>query len=106
MSVNKKFLPDKGICVVEFVLPELAADQAKKAAVAGDFNSWSPDKNPMKKDKGKHFKCTIELSLGKVYEFRYLIDNSQWINEWDADAYSPTPYNGEYNMILSCVNPD
>jgi 1,4-alpha-glucan branching enzyme len=106
MSVIKKFIPETGVCVVEFTLPELAANHAKKAAVVGDFNSWSPDKNLMKKDKSRHFKCTIELTLGKVYEFRYLVDDVHWINDWDADAYAPTPYKGEYNMVLSCVLPE
>lgn len=106
MSIIKKFLPDKGICEVVFTLPELITDHAKKVAIVGDFNSWDPDKNLMKKGKNSQFKCTIELPIGKVYEFRYLIDDFQWANEWDADAYSPAPFGGEYNMILSCVVPE
>jgi 1,4-alpha-glucan branching enzyme len=105
MSITKKFFPDKGICRVEFILPELSINHAKTVSVVGDFNGWNPDINIMKKDRDKHFKCSIEFPIGKVYEFRYLIDRYRWENEWEADAYSPTPYEGEFNMILSCELP-
>ena len=105
MSINKIYIPDKGVCRVSFTLPESAANHSEKVSVVGDFNSWNPDINRMERDNNGQFKCIIDLPLGKVYEFRYLIDDSQWVNEWDADAYSPTPYDGEYNMILSCINP-
>jgi 1,4-alpha-glucan branching enzyme len=106
MSIIKTFLPDKGICKVAFTLPELATNQAHKVSIVGDFNSWNPNKNLMKKDKNGLYKGTIELPLGKLYQFRYLVDDNQWVNEWDADAYSPTPYGNEYNMILSSVAPE
>jgi len=106
MSITKTFLPDKGICKVVFTLPEFDANHAYKVAIVGDFNSWNPDKNLMKKGKNGIFKGAIELPLGKVYQFRYLIDNNQWVNEWDADAYSPAPFGNQYNMILSCVVPE
>lgn len=106
MSITKTFLPEKGICRVAFTLPELDANHIKKVAIVGDFNSWNPDVNLMKKDKNGLYKGTIELPLGKLYQFRYLIDDKHWVNEWDADAYSPSPYGNEYNMILSCVAPE
>jgi 1,4-alpha-glucan branching enzyme len=105
MSITKKFFPEKGICRVEFILPELSTNHAKTVSVVGDFNGWNPDINIMKKDRSKHFKCSIEFPIGKVFEFRYLIDRYRWENEWEADAYAPTPYEGEYNMILSCEIP-
>ena len=105
MSITKTFFPDKGVCKVLFTLPESATNHSDKVSVVGDFNDWNPEINLMEKDNNGQFNCTIDLPLGKVYEFRYLIDNSLWVNEWDADAYSPTPYGGEYNMILSCVIP-
>ena len=104
MSITKTFLPDKGICKVVFTLPEVVGDHAKKVAIVGDFNSWNPDQNLMRADKHGHFNCTLELPVGKLYEFRYLIDDIHWVNEWDADAYAPTPYAEVYNMIISCVD--
>lgn len=106
MSVIKEFIPDKGICRVEFTFPELAANHVNKVSVVGDFNSWNPDKNPMKKDKQGHFKCIVEFPVGKVYEFRYLTDNHHWVNDWDAEAYAPTPFKEDFNMVLSCVLPE
>ncbi|MEL6653060.1 MAG: helix-hairpin-helix domain-containing protein, partial [Bacteroidota bacterium] len=34
-------------------------------------------------------------------EFRYLIDDSRWENDWTADAYVPSPFPGIFNSVVS-----
>jgi 1,4-alpha-glucan branching enzyme len=102
MSFTKKFLPAKGICKVSFTLPESVARNAEFVAIVGDFNHWHPYKNLMKKDKNGKFKATIELPIGREYEFRYLIDNARWENEWDSDGLVKTPFEGIYNSAIDC----
>ena len=102
MGFTKKFIPEKGICKVSFSLPESIAIHAEKAAIVGDFNNWHPHINLMKKDKNGKFKATIELPIGKVYEFRYLIDFDRWENEWEADGLVKTPFEGIYNSAIDC----
>ena len=45
------------------------------------------------------FKASVELATGRHYEFRYLVDNETWVNDWEADAYYPTPYGVENSVI-------
>ena len=102
MSFSKKFLPEKGVCRVSFTLPDSVAIHAERVAIVGDFNKWNPYKNIMKKDKNGKFKATIELPIGKEYEFRYLIDFDRWENEWGADGLVKTPFEGIYNSAINC----
>ena len=56
----------------------------------------------MKKNKTA-FTATVELPAGKEYEYRFLIDNQTWENDWDAEKYNPTPY-GVENSVVCCMN--
>jgi|TARA_B100000315_G_scaffold108290_1_gene99399 hypothetical protein len=53
----------------------------------------------MKRLKSGVFTITLDLKLGKEYHFRYLTNNSQWINDEYADKYEPNPYGGENSVI-------
>jgi len=44
MSIQKKFLPEKEVFRVKFILPVSTANGAKKVVVLGDFNNWDPEK--------------------------------------------------------------
>lgn len=102
MSIEKKYFPKKGFCRVSFRLPDSITDHAERVAIVGDFNSWQPEQNLMKKDKQGKFKCAIDLPSGKNYEFRYLIDSCRWESEWEADGLAKTPYEETYNSVIRC----
>jgi len=55
--------------------------------LVGDFNDWSLTNTPMESLKNGDFKITVELEPGKIHEFRYLLNNEKWYNEWEADEY-------------------
>ncbi len=101
MSLKKKYLKTKPICKVSFSLPKDATKTAKEVAIVGDFNDWNTRANFMKKLKNGSFTSTIDLSPGKHYEFRYLIDGETWANDWIADAYVPTVYGDEENSVVA-----
>ncbi len=99
----KKVFPKKGkVCKATFSLPKQAVASAKKVALLGEFNNWDQS-NPfiMKKKKDGSFETTIELKTGKAYEFRYLIDNRVWENDWAADQYTPVNAFGIENSVIN-----
>jgi len=99
----KKVFPKKGkVCKATFSLPKQAVVSAKKVALLGEFNNWDQS-NPflMKKKKDGSFETTIELKTGKAYEFRYLIDNQVWENDWAADQYTPVSAFGIENSVIN-----
>ena len=105
MCIKKEILSEKGVCRIKFTLSDTLVDHPKEVALLGDFNNWNPDKDLMKKSENGFFEKTIELPLGRDYQFRYLVDNYHWENDWQADAYVSTAYGEEDNMILTCVVP-
>jgi len=99
----KKVFQKKGkVCKATFSLPKKAVASAKEVALLGEFNNWDQT-NPfiMKKKKDGSFETTIELSTGKAYEFRYLIDNQVWENDWAADQYTPVDAFGIENSVIN-----
>ena len=95
--LKKQYLKSKDICKVSFYTPpELAAE---KAALVGDFNEWSEAATPMKPLKDGRFKATINLPADRRYEFRYLINDMEWGNDWEADQYVPNPFSGDNSVV-------
>lgn len=106
MCINKTILPDKGICRITFTLKDTLVDHPKEAAIVGDFNNWDPQGVRMNKSPQGYFEQTVELPAGRDYQFRYLVNRVNWENDWQADAYAPTPFCDSYNMVISCELPE
>jgi hypothetical protein len=41
----------------------------------------------MKPRKDGRFSITLSLQAGRVYRFKYLLDDERWENDWAADEY-------------------
>lgn len=100
MSLKKQFSKTKPVCKVTFSLPKEAITTGNQVMVLGEFNDWDPAKGiPMKATKGG-YAAVLELEAGRNYQFRYLIDNNTWENDWAADDYVPSPYAGVNNSVV------
>lgn len=98
--LKKDYSKTKPVCKVTFTLPLEAAQGGKEVRILGDFNEWSWDKGFKMKAEKAEFTTEVELAAGKEYQFRYLIDNHIWENDWNADSYEVSPFGG-YNSVLS-----
>ncbi len=95
--LKKRYLKSQDICKVTFyTAPEL---EAEKASLVGDFNHWNESATPMKALKDGRFKATVNLSKDSRYQFRYLINDIEWHNDWDADEYVPNPFSGDNSVV-------
>ena len=97
--LKKQFLKSKPEVKVTFSLP--AAVQGETVFLVGDFNSWNESETPMKKQKDGSFSVTLNLAKGKEYQFRYLVNGTEWHNDWEADKYVPNPYSGDNSVIVT-----
>ncbi len=88
------------MCNVTFRLPKEAAQGAKNVTLVGDFNNWNIHANPMKKLKSGDYTITLDLEKGGQYQFRYLIDEITWENDWNADKYVKSPYGDVDNSVV------
>ncbi len=100
VGIKKEYLKSGGVCKVTFRLPKIAATNAKTVCIVGEFNNWNIYANPMKKLKSGEFTITLELEPGREYQFRYLIDEHTWENDWSADKYVKGPYGDSDNSVV------
>ncbi|MFC1586910.1 isoamylase early set domain-containing protein [Planctomycetota bacterium] len=101
MGINKQYLKKKNVCKVTFRLAKKeTATKASSVHLVGDFNDWNEKSHPMKKLKKGGFILTLELEKGKEYQFRYLIDDKSWQNDWEADKYVQTPFGNCENSVV------
>ncbi|MEN8115408.1 MAG: isoamylase early set domain-containing protein [Bacteroidota bacterium] len=102
MSIKKQVLKSKPVCKVTFRLQKEMANEAEKITLVGDFNDWDTAALEMKKLKSGEFTSLLELETGKSYEFRYLADGQDWINDSEADGYVMNSYGAE-NCVVEAV---
>lgn len=99
--LKKDYSKTKDVCTVTFTLPLSAAQEGGEVRVLGDFNGWEWE-NGLPMEAGEtEFSASIDLATGSNYEFRYLIDNDRWENDWAADAYVPSPFDSINNSLVS-----
>ncbi len=99
-GLKKEYLKTKKMCKVTFRLPKIAAADAKNASLVGDFNNWNIYADRMKKLKSGDYTITLELKAGKEYQFRYLVNETKWENDWNADKYVKSPYGDSDNSVV------
>jgi glycosidase len=56
----------------------------QKIMVAGDFNNWSTDATPMRRDADGSFSASVLLTQG-VHYYKFVVDG-KWLNDPHADA--------------------
>ncbi|WP_339136599.1 MAG: isoamylase early set domain-containing protein [Candidatus Electrothrix sp. GW3-4] len=93
----KNYTKTKKKCRVTFKYPN--QEHAGSARLAGEFNHWSTTDTPMKRLKDGSFSVTISLIAGCSYTFRYVLDESIWVNDPEADEYVANEH-GETNSVV------
>jgi 1,4-alpha-glucan branching enzyme len=97
--LKKTYSKNKPICKVAFYTP--TSLEANTVHLVGDFNQWDETATPMEKLKDGRFKAEMKLESGKEYQFRYLVNNSEWHNDWEADKYVPNPFSGDNSVVIT-----
>ena len=99
-GIKKEYPKSKNVCGVTFRLPKIAAPDAKSVCIVGDFNDWNIHANRMEKLKNGDYTVKLELERGREYQFRYLIDETKWENDWNADKYVKSAYGDSDNSVI------
>jgi 1,4-alpha-glucan branching enzyme len=99
LMLKKQYLKSRPKCKVTFYLP--AAVKAENVHLVGDFNDWEEDATPMAQLKDGRFTVALELDPGQEYQFRYLVDGTEWHNDWEADRYEPNPFSGDNSVVIT-----
>lgn len=70
----------------------------QRVAVAGGFNDWSPDANPMTDTGSGWFELTLPLPPGR-FAYKFVVGGSDWRPDPSNDAREPDGHGGQ-NSIL------
>lgn len=74
---------------ITFTLPAEALHGASEAFLLGDFNNWNPEKAPkLEKQKDDSYTTVIKLEEGKTYNYRFLLNDGRWVNDYNAQSYT------------------
>ncbi len=83
---------------VTFRMP--ASTWAESVHLVGDFNGWNRQSHPLTRTRGDDcWQITLELEQGKVFQFRYLVNRTDWQNDWNADRYVANPFGGDNSVL-------
>ena len=100
MSLKKQYVKSKSICKVTFALAKDIALSAKQVNLSGDFNNWDVKNIPMIKSKSGEFSVSINLEKDKQYQFKYIIDSKDWVNDREADKFVPNVFHSQNSLIF------
>ncbi|MCD6185801.1 MAG: isoamylase early set domain-containing protein [Deltaproteobacteria bacterium] len=100
MITRKQYLKTRPICKVTLKLNKKDVDVNKTIHLVGEFNSWNTSSIAMKGLKNGSYTATLDLEPDREYQFRYLVDESRWENDKDADKYVYSEYANCNNSVI------
>jgi 1,4-alpha-glucan branching enzyme len=81
---------------VTFALPPTI--WADMIFVVGDFNNWDERATPLRQAE-TGWMVTLELDAGRSFQYRYLLNGSEWHNDWNADGYALNAFGGDNSVV-------
>lgn len=95
--VKQQRVRRKGYIKVTFLLRPA---KAATVHVMGDFNDWRPIHAMRRRDDGE-WHLSLELERGHEYQFKYLLDETVWITDPDAERSVADPYGGANSVVAT-----
>lgn len=97
--IHKQPLPN-GQVSVTFEMP--ASIWADSIYLVGDFNQWDTRSLPMKQRHSDGvWEIRLTLDAGREYQYRFLVNGTDWQNDWQAERYAPNPYDAENSVVAT-----
>ena len=87
---------------VTFKLPSEFVANASDGVLLGEFNNWNPAEGvQLKKEADGSMFAEIALIAGKSYQYRYLLNDGRWVNDYNTTASSDIYGNAVENCIVN-----
>jgi len=90
--IKKQYSKKSPVCKLSFSLTTEQVGENADVRVVGQFNDWNWTNGLVLKAKKAVYTGSLELATGNAYEFRYLVNGEEWLNDEAADNYVATPY--------------
>lgn len=93
--VQKTYYKTKDYCKVKFTV---SVENAETIEILGLNSDWE-NSVIMSKKKDGSFTCDINLPKDSNQEFKYLVNETLWINEPEADEEKQNEFGGTNSVI-------
>ena len=99
--ITKTFMldGDKPVIRVTFSIP--SGKWTNSIYLVGDFNEWNHTSHPLLYTHEGDWIITLCLDVDKVYQFRYLCDGHEWMNDCAADGYTPNQHGSSNSLLIT-----
>lgn len=94
--VQKTYYKTKDYCKVKF---SFKVENAETIEILGLNSDWE-NAVLMSKKKDGTFSADINLPKETRHEFRYLVNETEWVNEPEADAEAPNAFGSSNSVII------
>lgn len=95
--LTKKFFKTKDEAEITF---EFSRDDVESVALVAEFNDWQPLEMKFNK-KEKAFRTKVRLPKDGQFQFKYLLNGSEWENDSQADQYIANSFGSEDSVVLT-----
>lgn len=93
--LKKKYFKTKNEAEITF---EFSRSDVKKVELLAEFNEWKPIAMTYSK-ASKAFRTKVRLPKESSFAFRYLLDDVEWENDYQADQYLPNDFGSEDSIV-------
>jgi len=93
--VLKTYYKTKDYCKVKF---SFKPENAETVEILGLNSDWQHSIIMSKKKDGS-FSADVNLPKDSKHEFKYLVNETEWINEPEADSETPNEFGGSNSVI-------
>jgi 1,4-alpha-glucan branching enzyme len=94
--IQKKYFKTKNYCKVKFSIQNKTAETI---AIVGLNSDWQNLIAMIQKKDGS-FVAEINLPKDSVHEFKYLVNQDEWLNDTTADSFAPNSF-GDTNSVIT-----
>lgn len=93
--VQKTYYKTKDYCKVKF---SFKADHAEKMQILGLNSDWTQSILMSRKKDGT-FSADVNLPKDSSHQFKYLVNETDWLNDPEADSEVPNEFGGSNSLI-------
>ena len=87
---------------VLFTLPSELVAGASEGVLLGEFNDWNPEEGiHLEKKEDGSLVAELALTAGKTYEYRYLLSDGRWVNDYNGTTFSEVYGHSVENCVLT-----
>ncbi len=94
--LQKTYFKTKDYCKVKFIFN---VENAETVEILGLNSDWQ-NSIVMSKKKDGTFSCDVSLPKNSQHEFKYLVNEKEWLTEPQADSQNQNEFGGQNSVII------